>query len=406
MNLKELNGGTPQTKQWLKPVFGKCDIGETTYEYTDTPTVLPPSGSSKLYIKNDGKVYTIDSTGVERIIEDSVGDLTDLENKTQNIDLAGTTPNFTKMNGTLRTNSIKFTDTATTDLRAVGDNRIALVNSGSGASPTIAVFNSSAINGVVSSIQVAENGGGNNGCQLQWRKDQANSANNHACLVVQGGVACALELYQDGRAIFEGTSVEMQSATINGNLSVQTINNNPVNTYGQWSQLGNLDIPLTATGTEFDLTGSGVGTLTVDTNEMLAGASWHVKLGGTLNTADKDDITFKTYWIDPLGVQPDQLIFDSAPIDLADTAGANQQWEYEFDFTIRVAGANGTMYSNNQLIYSKAQTENSGRVASKWQNTTGLDMTYDQNWKFTVEWNTNASPHTIINRMVRIQKVF
>jgi hypothetical protein len=101
MNLRELNSGTPSTKQWLKPVFGQCDIGETTYEYTDTPTVLPDAGSSKLYIKNDGKVYTIDSAGTERIIEDSTGDLTDLENKTQNIDLAGTVANTTQLNGNI-----------------------------------------------------------------------------------------------------------------------------------------------------------------------------------------------------------------------------------------------------------------------------------------------------------------
>ena len=206
---------------------------------------------------------------------------------------------------------------------------------------------------------------------------------------------------------YNGTDINFTNTiTANkGNLNIASINNKTI-TYGQWSQLGNLDIPLTATGTEFDLTGSGVGTLTIPFDEMVAGGSWHVKLAGTLNTNDKDDITFKTYWIDPLAVQADQLIFDSGAIELADTGAANQQWEYEFDFTIRQAGSNAIMYSNNQLIYSKGNTENSGRIVSKWQNTTGLDMTYNQNWKFTVEWNTSLQPHTIINRMVRIQKVF
>ena len=381
----------------------------------------------------------------------------DLETKTQNIDLAGTVLNTTELNGNLTMaggnirvegsklifgngtqNSFISATTNTANERRIRLRNLSQI-------PNFEITQPNAPESTVSPCSVftlnkntQDLGGVNlnffyNGTDVGT--PNAGARLNHLCITFTGS-PCEFGFFEDqsiragnlhydqgdkagvnnnGLKILDTTASTSTTTGaiqcsggvgIAGNLSVQTINNNPVNTYGQWSQLGNLDVPLTATGTEFDLTGSGVGTLTVDTDEMIAGASWHVKLGGTLNTDDKDDITFKTYWIDPLAVQPDQLIFDSAPIDLADTAGLNQQFEYEFDFTIRSAGASGTMYSNNQLIYSKAQTENSGRVASKWQNTTGLDMTYNQNWKFTVEWNTSGAPHTIINRMVRIQKVF
>ena len=381
----------------------------------------------------------------------------DLETKTQNIDLVGTTLNNTQLNGNLNmfgnirmegTRDIIFgngsQNTFISALTGIlDDRRVRLQNPTQ--EPVFEICQPNAPETIAfpcSTLILNKNTGGQGGVGLSFYYNgtdlsvpNAGARLNHLCFLFTGS-ACKFSFFQDnsiragnlhynqgdkagignnGLKILDTTpSTSISSGAIQcsggvgiaGNLSVQTINNNPVNNYGQFSQLGNLDISLTTTGTEFDLMGSGVGTLTVNAGEMLAGASWHVKLGGTLNTADKEDITFKTYWIDPLAVNPDQLIFDSGAIEIADTAGLNQQWEYEFDYTIRVAGASGTMYSNNQLIYSKAQTENSGRIASKWQSTTGLDMTYNQNWKFTVEWNTSVSSHTIINRMVRIQKVF
>ena len=218
MNLRELNAGTPATKQWLKPVFGSVNTGESVYLHEDTPTIFPPAGSSKLYVKNDDKVYTIDSAGVERIVGDGVGDLTDLENKTQNIDLVGTTLNNTQLNGNLNmfgnirmegTRDIIFGNgTQNTFISALtgilDDRRVRLQNSTQ--EPVFEICQPNAPETIAfpcSTLILNKNTGGSGGVGLSFYYNgtdvsvpNAGARLNHLCFLFTGS-ACKFSFFQD-----------------------------------------------------------------------------------------------------------------------------------------------------------------------------------------------------------------
>jgi len=389
MNLRELNSGTPQTKQWLKPVFGSVSAGESVYEHEDTPTVLPNAGSSKLYVKNDNKVYTIDSNGVERIVGDGVGDLTDLENKTQNIDLAGTSPNLTRINGVVVPNSIRIRDTTTVDLRLVGDNRVALNNiDPAGAPPILAVFNNVATNGVAAAIQIAKNGSSNNGCQLQYVLDETTPANNHACLVIQGSAFnCGLELYQDGRAIFEGTNVQMTSATVNGNITAQTINNlTPAG--GSFAQTSSVVIANTTV--ESTIIGSGEGSVSVPANKFRLGGSYRVSSGGVMSCLNNTDLTIRLYG----GATGSTLLGTIPTITIPTSTG--KWWGLEFYFTIRALGGAGVAsFSFRGKYEQNVDSQNAliGQSVHSIENT-NFDTTILNTLNITAEWGSASASNT------------
>lgn len=81
-----------------------------------TPAVLPAIGETKVYTKTDSYLYSLDSAGVETKVGDESGDITDLETKTQNIDLATTTPGTTVLTGILEIDGINMNNTKITSL--------------------------------------------------------------------------------------------------------------------------------------------------------------------------------------------------------------------------------------------------------------------------------------------------
>ena len=92
----EMNCGSMTVNDVIKMNIG-TDIDFTNQAVTPSNPVI---GETKIYTKTDSKLYSLDSSGVETIIGGDSGDITDLNTKTQNIDLL-TTPLNTIHNGTL-----------------------------------------------------------------------------------------------------------------------------------------------------------------------------------------------------------------------------------------------------------------------------------------------------------------
>lgn len=106
-------------KPWMKIACGEMNCGTmvasdvqemnigTDVDFTnqvDTPS-NPVIGKTKIYTKNDSLLYSLDSSGVEKLVGDDSGDITDLEIKTQNIDLINTVPGVTIHNGEFQTDT-------------------------------------------------------------------------------------------------------------------------------------------------------------------------------------------------------------------------------------------------------------------------------------------------------------
>jgi hypothetical protein len=82
---------------------------DVQFDHLSSPPSLPTTDSSKLYIKNDGNVYTLDELGTERLVGDDSGDIADLQTKTQNLSVL-TAPNATLHNGEFQSDTVSLTE--------------------------------------------------------------------------------------------------------------------------------------------------------------------------------------------------------------------------------------------------------------------------------------------------------
>lgn len=67
---------------------------------------IPVVGETKIYTKNDSKLYSLDSSGLESLVGDDTGDITVLNTKTQNLNI-NTTPSVTNHDGLFNSDQIK-----------------------------------------------------------------------------------------------------------------------------------------------------------------------------------------------------------------------------------------------------------------------------------------------------------
>jgi hypothetical protein len=247
------------------------------------------------------------------------------------------------------------------------------------------VFNAAATNGAAAAIQIAKNGGGNNGCLLQYNLDAATPANNHACLIVQGSAFnCGLELYQDGRAIFEGTNVQMEAATINTNLDVQTINNlTPAG--GSFAQT--TSVVIANTTTETTIIGSGEGSTSVPPNRFRLGSSYRVSAGGVMSCLNNTDLTIRLY-----GGSTGSTLLGTIPTITIPTS-TGKWWGIEFYFTIRALGGAGVASFSFRGKYEQnidSQNALIGQSVHSIENT-NFDTTILNTLNITAQWGA-ASP--------------
>jgi hypothetical protein len=113
MNCNNMQCGTMSVNDVVEMRIGK-DIDFVNQNSTPTNPAL---GETKIYTKNDSKLYALDSLGNEIAVGDDSGDITDLNTKTQNIELL-TTPGETVHTGNFSTdnvtaNNIELTGTST-----------------------------------------------------------------------------------------------------------------------------------------------------------------------------------------------------------------------------------------------------------------------------------------------------
>lgn len=197
-----------------------------------------------------------------------------------------------------------------------------------------------------------------------------------------------------------------ENLNVGGNSNLPTVNNRVPST-GFFYQTGNLDVVISTTNVETEITSDiGVGTRTFTVAEMYVGASFAITLGGTLNTANKENLQLRFYLDDPTLVLPTILFFDSGAMEISDTLGVNNQFKFLAEFSLRSSGSLSSIYSNNQLLYARDITENSFRGQSKWQLATNCNLSIPRKLRITATWTSALGVHNFINRLVRINRVY
>jgi hypothetical protein len=166
-------------------------------------------------------------------------------------------------------------------------------------------------------------------------------------------------------------------ATDNNKLSglYTTAINGLTATGGKYSQTSN-DIYIVNTADVRTLIGSGVGDLVWLANSIRAGDTYHLKMSGLIETDGKNEelkIEIK------LGFN---LIHTTNYIELEDVP-AEYAWELELDFTFRTDA--GQLRSNSQFTYNKGAGSNDFRGWSS-NTTTGVNTSTNASLTATATW--------------------
>jgi hypothetical protein len=418
MNLRELNSGTPETKQWLNMVCGSCYSAESIYKYKDTPTDLPNPGVSKLYIKNDGKVYTIDSAGVERIVGDGAGDLTDLENKTQNIDLAGTVSNTTQLNG-----GLKFNNTSTVVLKRRTDTDLQL----QGATRSNFTLVGEDVAGIRTSFGMRSGG---DGIFMQFDKVANTDPGNNLCIAHQGS-GCDVKLFRDGSTYlgndFEynegshdgkenGVHIQANTASTNptsgalkvdGGIGVAQdiqvqgnvfVNGSPVST-GAYSSIADKIVDFNTFGTNpeslVSLPPDGIGNPLVLPNKFKKGGHYALRAAGTITCAQNTNCTFYIVLGNP---NPPATTYIQGTLPIIGLGPCTAKaWQLDAYVTVREVGGPNTAENIGRMEFRTNINQNNNFFGdSVVRGETVLFNTTDLNaFDLQFQWNTTQTTNSI-----------
>lgn len=329
-------------------------------------------------------------------------------------------------------NQVKFGETANCALQRVGDNRVALVNSsGVGSNvPTIAVFNGSGSrgDGTVSQITVAKNGGGNNGVNLTWKEDALVPANNHGCLVVTGASSgCAVELYETGKVIIDGSELETNTVLVKdttastssttGALQVAGgggiaqdlhvgsnvyINGSPVST-GAYSTIVSTTVDFNTLGNTLTslvaAPPNGVGNPIIIPNKIRTGGHYCLKASGKITCAQNSDIAFVIILGNPFA-QPTPTTWVAQTLNIAGLGPcSNKPWQIDGYITARsvgVAGQGGASLVGRLEFRTNVDQQNNffGDSVTTFNNT-DFDTTDLNIFDLQAQWVTSQANNSI-----------
>lgn len=140
------------------------------------------------------------------------------------------------------------------------------------------------------------------------------------------------------------------------------------------------------TGTETNVLGTGVGTLTLPANSLIAGRTIRVHASGYYSTiAVPGTITMILY--------AGSTAIASTGAQTPSASQTNQAWKTDVTFTDRTTGSSGTVYGQGMTILDAGLTpSNLGMVNT---TTTTLDTTATKALTLKVTWQTADAANTI-----------
>lgn len=150
------------------------------------------------------------------------------------------------------------------------------------------------------------------------------------------------------------------------------------------------------TVTETTLTGSGVGTLTIPANTLVAGGTYRIRADGYIADLVTPTLDLKL----KLG---STAIDDTSATALVTLTGTSQ-WTYTGNFTCRTTGGSGTVQTQGLFAYFNGTTPlvlNSPNTA-----TTTIDTTASQALTLTVTWGTASASNTITCTNLSLERVY
>ena len=206
--------------------------------------------------------------------------------------------------------------------------------------------------------------------------------------------------YQASITTNSDESIETSSgATVNGGLTVGSINTyTPVG--GKFSMMNDTADILVANGeTSLINTSGAIGTLLFQPSELVAGASYHVKFGGTFSTpTNKEEAAL----VIRLGTNS---ILDTGFVEYGDLGGDVYAFEIEVDIVVR-GGASAQVYVNANIAYVKNDGENGFRGRCH-QQLSSIDSSTALALSATWAWATGVNAACAIkNRMCYISRVY
>jgi hypothetical protein len=166
---------------------------------------------------------------------------------------------------------------------------------------------------------------------------------------------------------------------------------------GHWVKTQSTSVINTAVRTDVT-TGTSVGSKTVV--EFNTGDTYHVKIGGTIQTEGKtDEITLEIQ----VG---SNVVFSTAAINL-DEAKNDNPFELEVDITCYTGGANPVFYANGFFVYSN----NDGTGANNGRSwSSELDSTFafggSEDFGVFAQWSIANANNRFIVKQLYINKAF
>jgi hypothetical protein len=143
--------------------------------------------------------------------------------------------------------------------------------------------------------------------------------------------------------------------------------------------------------------GNSIGSLIFTPSELSLGASYHIKIGGSISSDTKNmELNISAY----LG---STLIYSTAinnqDIQIDDLKSIEYTYECDLDFTVNKIGTDGHIYSNGQVLYVTDRQNNNVRGSSS-DKESSLDLSNNLTLDIKMKWETVA------NKMFRVTKMY
>lgn len=146
------------------------------------------------------------------------------------------------------------------------------------------------------------------------------------------------------------------------------------------------------TAAETTLLGTGVGSLVVKANTLVAGSMVSGTALGFHSAAGSPTIRLRVY-------ANSTLLLDTGAVSSGNSTNAT--WEFRGWVTCRTAGSSGTVMPQGFYMESGGGANVFGMVNT---SPVTLDTTIDQTINFTVQWGTASASNTISAAVVQIQQ--